>query len=459
MKQLINILFLLPYVFFAQVGIGTTTPNPDALLDVESTNQGILIPRVALTNSTNTAPLSTHVAGMIVYNTATTGDVAPGFYYNDGTKWATFSGIKRINDLLDGKSDNDGSEDGSSIFLGINAGTADDSSNNKNVGVGFQSLQSNSTGMNNVSIGYQGLRSNVLGDANTAIGDYAGRALDYTNITDNDNDFNVFIGSKAGDSDFNSSKNVYIGVSAGGGDYDPYTSTGTAENKSGNVFIGYQSGYNESGSNKLYIENSNAGSDNALIYGEFDTNILRTNGTLQINNPSSGGYQFPTVDGTAGQTLVTNGSGTLTFQDIPNPLSNFSLVRASAAEQTPTSTYQIIDYNAESFDTNGEFDISTDTFTALYTGYYKVEAIISSTYHEDGGTGPRELAISVNGTKVSRVVFNHTGNGRLVRQISDIIQLTSGDTLNIVVDFNGDNTIILTDGGSGLSHLTIQRIR
>jgi hypothetical protein len=72
------------------MGIGTATPNADALLDVSSTTKGLLLPRVALTSTTSFAPLSAHVAGMTVYNTATAGDVVPGTYQNDGTKWVKF---------------------------------------------------------------------------------------------------------------------------------------------------------------------------------------------------------------------------------------------------------------------------------------------------------------------------------------------------------------------------------
>ena len=75
---------------FAQVGVGTTTPNADALLEINSTVAnpgGVLLPRMALTMTTSPAPLSADVAGMIVYNTATAGDVTPGFYYNDGAVW------------------------------------------------------------------------------------------------------------------------------------------------------------------------------------------------------------------------------------------------------------------------------------------------------------------------------------------------------------------------------------
>src|SRR5690606_4635868 len=59
----------------------------NAMLDVEATNKGMLLPRLALQQTTNAAPLSAHGEGMTVYNTATANEVVPGFYYNDGTKW------------------------------------------------------------------------------------------------------------------------------------------------------------------------------------------------------------------------------------------------------------------------------------------------------------------------------------------------------------------------------------
>ncbi|MDM1410456.1 hypothetical protein HX038_06795 [Myroides odoratimimus] len=77
---------------FAQTKIGVVgKSNPDinsnAILELESENKGLLLPRIALTETTKADPLSDHVSGMTVYNTATVADVVPGFYYNDGTKW------------------------------------------------------------------------------------------------------------------------------------------------------------------------------------------------------------------------------------------------------------------------------------------------------------------------------------------------------------------------------------
>jgi len=89
--------------FSQNVGINSTgsQPNASAGLDVDFSNKGLLIPRVALTSTTSFAPLSAHVAGMVVYNTATVSDVTPGFYYNNGTKWTPgFIKGQSIGDML-----------------------------------------------------------------------------------------------------------------------------------------------------------------------------------------------------------------------------------------------------------------------------------------------------------------------------------------------------------------------
>src|SRR5690606_6103034 len=78
---------------FGQVGIGTTEPNPNALLDIDAstTPGGLLLPRVNLTATNLAAPLASNVPGMVVYNTAVAGvapnAVTPGYYYNDGSQW------------------------------------------------------------------------------------------------------------------------------------------------------------------------------------------------------------------------------------------------------------------------------------------------------------------------------------------------------------------------------------
>lgn len=76
------------------VGIGTTAPDASARLDVTSTNQGFLPPRIALTAKNVATPVATPATGLMVYNTATAGtapnNVTPGYYYWDGTRWNRF---------------------------------------------------------------------------------------------------------------------------------------------------------------------------------------------------------------------------------------------------------------------------------------------------------------------------------------------------------------------------------
>ena len=91
-KSIVVLVFSL--AFFtgnAQTGIGTTTPSPSAKLEVASSNQGFLPPRIALTATNAASPVTSPATGLLVYNTATTGtppnNVAPGYYYWNGSAW------------------------------------------------------------------------------------------------------------------------------------------------------------------------------------------------------------------------------------------------------------------------------------------------------------------------------------------------------------------------------------
>ena len=78
---------------FAQTGIGTTTPDASAKLEVNSTNKGFLPPRIALTALNSASPVTSPATGLLIFNTASAGtnpnQVTPGYYYWDGvnSKW------------------------------------------------------------------------------------------------------------------------------------------------------------------------------------------------------------------------------------------------------------------------------------------------------------------------------------------------------------------------------------
>lgn len=83
----------------AQVGIGNTTP--EGALDITSSTNGLIPPRVALTSTIVEAPVvnpqgGSIVAGTFVWNTNTSGtspnNVTPGLYYWNGSRWVAFAG-------------------------------------------------------------------------------------------------------------------------------------------------------------------------------------------------------------------------------------------------------------------------------------------------------------------------------------------------------------------------------
>jgi hypothetical protein len=80
----------------AQIGIGTTNPDPSAILDINSPDRGLLIPRIPLTSTLDTATINgIEAIGLLLYNTETIADVSPGFYYWGGSSWIALN--KTIN--------------------------------------------------------------------------------------------------------------------------------------------------------------------------------------------------------------------------------------------------------------------------------------------------------------------------------------------------------------------------
>ncbi len=76
---------VLPTIIVAQsnnnVGIGTTTPDASAVLDLSSTSKGLLVPRMTILQRDLIVPTNNSSEGLLIYQTDGTNAEPKGFYY------------------------------------------------------------------------------------------------------------------------------------------------------------------------------------------------------------------------------------------------------------------------------------------------------------------------------------------------------------------------------------------
>lgn len=237
------------------VGLGTNDPDKSAALDVTSTNKGVLLPRVALTGVTDATTIPSPANSLMIYNTATSSDVTPGYYFwntsnlkwmrvldSDSSGWNTKgnSGTAEGTDFI-GTTDNinvvfkrknihagllsdlnahntsfgvnsykgttSGTQGIRNTAIGSNSlhGNSEAVMNgNDNTALGYNSLSVNDTGNENVAVGVSALKSNTAGDNNTAIG--------FSSLTRNTTGrYNVANGAHALERNTEGASNIAIG--------------------------------------------------------------------------------------------------------------------------------------------------------------------------------------------------------------------------------------------------------
>ena len=76
--------YLITNFTFAQVGIGTTNPDPSSILNLESNSAGLLITRLSETQKNG---ISNPATGLLIYQT----NNESGFWYYTGSTWVPFA--------------------------------------------------------------------------------------------------------------------------------------------------------------------------------------------------------------------------------------------------------------------------------------------------------------------------------------------------------------------------------
>lgn len=325
----------------AQIGINTNTPDPSAALDIVSTDRGLLLPRVA-----DTSAISSPALGVLIFSVdtnqfyfyngskwqlltdaiqSTISDkdsdtkIQVEKIADDDIIRVDIKGEEKIIIISDsiGRTRLEMTNNQNNIAIGEYALRANidgvdntalgyvamkhNTSGSYNVAIGERSLYENIDGRDNIALGVNALRNNISGERNIANGN---RSLFLNTSGDNNTAHgfhtlysnttgyrNIATGSESLYSNTEGENNISIGYQSMYSNdtgnknvaYGTYSLYSNAEGDN-NVAIGYEAGYFETGSDKLYIENSDADSDNALIYGDFENDELRFNAKVGIRD-------------------------------------------------------------------------------------------------------------------------------------------------------------------------------
>lgn len=261
-------------MLYAQnVGINTDSPDNSALLDLTSTEKGLLPPRM---NTAQMKDVASPAAGLLVYNTDSS-----SFCVYTGSSWlkvllsTTTTAVNYVGTSYLGMTSGYGS-------TGAKEGT---SSNLYNIAIGDYAGNANTSGSNNIALGYNALKANTTNTDQVAIGKNAMQKVIRTYYAGNDAG-SVAIGSNALSSATYTFGNVAIGESA----------ISNATTPSFNTAVGYKS-----------LSNLTTGSSNAAVGYQ----ALQSAG-VAIGSTALGAYslQASTADNNVGVGYFTGNDNT-----------------------------------------------------------------------------------------------------------------------------------------------------
>ncbi len=286
------------------IGIGTTTPNASAILEIKASTRGLLIPR---TSTTSRTAIVNPAKGLMVYDTTTS-----SFWFYNSSAWVqigaggngwTLTGNAGTNPATNFL----GTTDNQPLTFKINNTKAGLLTTNGNVFWGLRSGNSN-TGYSNIGIGTDALKNNTTRNNQVAIGDSALYNNGTGAVNSYDGDRNTAIGSKTL---FNNTTGYYNTATGYGalttntsGAYNTvngyaalYLNTTGAFNTASGVDAMY---YNQTGSNNvangyLALENNTTGNQNtatgyASLYCNIGGDYNSAHGTAALNSNTSGNW-------------------------------------------------------------------------------------------------------------------------------------------------------------------------
>lgn len=446
---------------FSQVAINNTGAEADAsaILDVTSTEKGMLVPRMTTVQRT---AIASPANGLLVYDT----DTQSFWHYNDNdSNWIEFvAGAIKLNDL------DDANTMGSNVFIGSNSGVSNNGGDNRNTAVGYNALREITTGAGNTAMGSYALYQVTTGRSNTIIGNSSALNTngDYNTVLganslcyNTTGNRNIAVGSNVLYWNTSGSNNTAIGDnsiafnSSGSNNTSIgyYAGHGTLGNSySGCIFLGYQAGYMNTSNNKLYIENSD--SQIPLIGGDFSTDQVDINGTIKITGGNPGNGKILTSDAN-GHASWEGNPGATELNDLSDAktIGNSVFIGSNSGVSNSGDGNKNTSFGYESLRdiTTGVNNTALGTYalSQATTGQWNTVIGCNSAFNTNGDYNTVLGAISL--------IFNTTGSRNIAVGTKVLYYNTSGDNNTAIGDqamYNnssgGYNTAIGCSAGRGV---------
>jgi len=426
------------------IGIGTTTPNASSKLEINSTNSGLLIPRMTTVQRT---AIASPAIGLLVYDADSTSFAyytGSGWIFLRGTgnianNWSTAGNMNTTTNNFIGTSDNkplkvrvnnrpfgildastksigwgdsalfnnttgysniaigpgalltnNGADRSNLVAIGDSAlynngaGATQSYHGMRNTAVGSKALFTNTQGHSNAAFGFTALYSNTLGISNTAIGN----AALYNNIAGTGN---TAVGDAALTANTNGSYNAAFGASALYSNTTGYENTALGYGAMPSNTLGHSN--NATGFQSLYSNVSgNFNTANGVQTLQYNTagNYNTANGYRSLNSNTSAfyntanGYQSLYTNTLGGENTATGASSlyfnTIGFYNTAN--GNISLYNNIDGNGNTANGYAALYLN-----TSGYYNTANGYSSLLFnnTGYYNTATGTNSLYSNTTG--------------------------------------------------------------------------
>ncbi len=459
-------------------------PAASALLDVKSTDKGVLVPR--MTSAQRTA-IASPATGLLIFDTNT-----GGFWFYNGAAWANLSVQRQLADAdgdtkiqVEKSTDEDvirmdlaGSErlvvrtnnpsgnntmvelpnTGGNVFIGVGTG-ANNSTGAFNTGIGDTAFPANTSGQSNTAIGESALYQNTTGNLNTAIGRWA-------LVTNSSGDNNTANGYAALYSNTTGFSNVAIGTNALyrnmiRGNLVAVGDSALYNNGAGVAHI-YEAMFNTALGSKALFSNT-TGYDNTAI--GFNALFSNTTGLHNTGNGKGALYHNTTGNSNTalgGGALYSNregngntACGAEALFDNWNGIYNTATGADALHNNTTGNENTAFGYSALSLNTSGQSNAATGSY-ALYSntsGNNNTASGLLALYSNT--IGESNAATGMN------ALFNNTTGYRNTACGNNALYSNNSGTHNTAFGYNAyftadnlDNTTCIGMNSGGISNVS-----